>query len=105
MKRIFLFILVVLFSSCKKKLCGVDRYDIGPGYTAIKGQDTFVFFPWKLPPSASANFPKEILDSMEILKQKGYSLKPVTQLHYYYADCECEKIKSYNPFNGCYELP
>ncbi len=95
----------MFLSSCKKKLCVVDRYDIGEVYSASNGVDSFYFRSWKMPLTSSSSFPSEILDSMKKLENTGYTLTLLTPIHISFAECECDKIKSLNPQNNCHETP
>ncbi len=86
--------IIIITSSCEKRLCTMYRYDISNVYEVYKPNDTFYFYVYILPRPTDLALDKKILDSFEILKSNGYSIIQRGGFIYHYTDCcECENFK------------
>ncbi len=104
MKYIVLIIFFTSLLSCRKTLCNIKRYDLGSYFKAKRASDSFYIDIWYIPHPRDLQLSQKVLDSFEILKNKGYSITQLIEFRYGYVNCsDCEYLKVNNINCDCRE--
>lgn len=104
MRLIIAIILFAFLVGCDKKTeyCIAHRFDLTRDFECIKGTDTFYFNVWIDPNPIYTGYPKVVLDSIEKIKLRGYTLKGLNYLVVKNVPCsDCNKIYPLNFQNYC----